>query len=102
MSSYNAAKRERVLRDYEFVYEPELTEDSSYWSHDCGSFYGGGEDALHEAGCSAKGYVGCTYHFGPAEIKEVKAAAERTQDEDYAPRGVLSLTILKTKFPELV
>ena len=52
---------------------------------DCGSeFYGGGP-AMHDEGCSVKGYDGLTYSFGPKEMESIKSLG-------YSPLGPVSLT----------
>lgn len=49
-------------------YDPTHTLSYGYWvcPHCKSSFYGGGP-ALHERGCTEKGYSGCVYHYGPNE-----------------------------------
>lgn len=101
-SAVYVAHRERVLNEVPLVYDADHTMSTGYWSHDCGSEFFGGGEALHNPGCPIKDYEGCIYNFGPKEVERAKEWAT-THDEDYpTPLGVVTVGILKAKFPELL
>lgn len=90
-----------------YRFDPKEESQFGHWRcvHCNHRFYGARLGSLHEDTCTMKdSWPVCEFVFGPKQVAEVKAVAQRKGDDDapLARYHPLTLRILREQFPQLL